>query len=166
MLDLKMWFRQPKLLGMSVVPLIIISLGVGLFMANIEVLPVGIILENPDPEGERLKDYLMELRSGTGLTWFATTDENVEQKYAAGEILGKIIIPGNLSEALESGRTVPVPIQINNITDDVTKNFMQRMQYALNHFNEGLRTERGIYHIPRMEFVGDISPDLPIISYL
>ncbi len=68
-----MCFRQPKLLGMSLVPLIIISLGVGIFILRIEILPVGIVMENPDRESERLKSCLMELKSGTGLNWFAAT---------------------------------------------------------------------------------------------
>ena len=164
--DLKMWIRQPQLLLMSVIPLVIISLGVGFFMTNAEVLPVGIILEGQDAESIRLKNYIMNLESGAGVTWFDATDVDVEERYESGELLGKIIIPANLSELLENGQTVDIPIYINNINDDVTKNFIQRMQNALNFYNEGLQIDSQTYHIPRIEFEGSISPDLPLIQYL
>jgi hypothetical protein len=164
--DLKMWIRQPKLLLMAILPLVIISLGVGFFMADAEILPVGIIVENQDSESIRLKDYIMNLKSGTDVTWFDATDIDVEEKYENGELLGKIIIPANLSEILENGQTADIPIYINNINDDVTKNFIQRMQYAINCYNEGLHIDNKTYYIPRVEFDGDISPDLSLIQYI
>ncbi len=165
-IDLKMWIRQPKLLLMAVLPLVIISLGVGFFMANVEILPVGIIVENQDSESIRLKEYIMDLKSGSGVTWFDTTDLDVEEKYENGEILGKIIIPADLSEMLQNGQKVAIPVYINNINDDVTKNFIQRIQYAINYYNENLHADDKTYYIPQVEFEGDISPDLPMIQYI
>lgn len=164
--DLKMWVRQPQLILMSVIPLVIISLGVGLFMANVEVLPVGIIVESQDSESTRLKNYIMDLESGAGVTWFDATDVNVEEKFESGELLGKIVIPANLSELLENGQTIAIPIFINNVNDDVTKNFIQRMQNVINYYNERLQVDTKTYYIPRVEFEGNISPDLPLIQYI
>jgi ABC-2 type transport system permease protein len=167
--DLKMWLRQPKLLIMSVAPLLIISIFAGLFLASTEILPVAIVMEDSDPAAVRLRDDLMNLRSGSGALWFkAEEDENdtAREKFEAGEVLGLIEIPADLSGRLDSGEVVEIPITINNINDDVTKNFLQRMQNALNSFNEGLEAGDAVYRIPRVAFVADTSPDLPLIQYL
>lgn len=167
--DLKMWFRQPKLLIMSVAPLIILSIFAGFFLARTEVLPVAIALEDNDAAAIELKDYLMNLTSGSGVTWFdAEEDGNdaAREKFESGEVLGLIVIPANLSARLSAGEVVEIAITINNINDDVTKNFMQRMQNACNYFNEGLTAGNTIYNITRVNFISDTSPDLPLIKYI
>lgn len=167
--DLKMWFRQPKLLLMSVAPLLIISIFAGLFLAKTEILPVAIVIEDHDPAAVELKDRLMNLKSGSGAAWFdAKEDGNdaAREKFKTGEVLGLVTIPANLSERLEVGEAVEIPITINNINDDVTKNFIQRMQNAFNYFNDGLEADGAIYNIPRVNFITDTSPDLPLIKYI
>jgi hypothetical protein len=111
----------------------------------------------------------MNLKSGSGALWFeAEEDENnaAREKFESGEVLGLIAIPANLSERLNAGEAVEIPITINNINDDVTKNFIQRMQNAFNYFNDGLATGGTIYNIPRVNFIADTSPDLPLIQYI
>lgn len=167
--DLKMWFRQPKLLLMSFAPLLIISVFAGLFLAKTEILPVAIVMEDDDPEAVRLQEYLTGLESGSGALWFDAKEEDNDtamEEYENGEVLGLITIPANLSERLDSGEAVEIPIMINNINDDVTKNFIQRMQNACNYFNEGLVVGEAVYYIPRVEFIADTSPDLPLIKYI
>jgi ABC-2 type transport system permease protein len=167
--DLKMWFRQPKLIIMSVAPLLIISIFAGLFLAKTEILPVAIVMEDNDPAAVRLEDCLMNLESGSGVTWFDAEEDDkkkAQEKFESGEVLGLITIPANLSEQLESGEVVEILIQINNINDDVTKNFLQRMQNSANHFNDGLEVGGTVYNIPEVNFITDVSPDLPLIKYI
>lgn len=167
--DLKMWFRQPKLIMMSIAPLLIISIFAGFFLAKVEILPVAIVTEDNDPAAVRLKDYLIDLKSGSGVTWFQAEEETgdaAQEKFNSGKALGLITIPANLSERLKSGESVEIPISINNINDDVTKNFIQRMQYAFNYFHEGLTAGSTEYHIPRVNFVADTTPDLPMLKYI
>jgi len=167
--DLKMWFRQPKLLIMSVAPLLIISIFAGLFLAKTEILPVAIVMEDSDPAAVELKNYLVNLESGSGVTWFDAeedSNETAQEKFESGEVLGLITIPENLSERLAAGEVVEISIAINNINDDVTKNFIQRMQNAFNYFNEGLAVGDTTYNIPRVTFIADTSPDLPLIKYI
>lgn len=167
--DLKMWFRQPKLLIMSVAPLLIISIFAGLFLAKTEILPVAIVMEDNGSAAVQLKDYLTDLKSGSGALWFnAEEDGNdaARELFESGEVLGLITIPANLSDRLASGEVLEIPIEINNINDDVTKNFVQRMQNAFNHFNDGLEADGTVYNIPRVNFIGDTSPDLPLIKYI
>jgi len=167
--DLKMWFRQPKLVIMSVAPLLILSIFAGLFLAKTEVLPVAIVMEDGDSSAIELRDYLTNLKSGSGALWFdAQQDDNetAQEKFEQGEVLGLITIPANLSERLSAGETVEIPIVINNINDDVTKNFIQRLQNAFNRFNDGLQAGGTAYYIPTVDFIADTTPDLPLIQYL
>lgn len=167
--DLKMWFRQPKLIIMSVAPLLIISIFAGMFLAKTEVLPVAIVMEDSDSAAIELKDYLMDLKSGSGALWFdAEEDGNdaAQEKFESGEVLGLITIPANLSKRLALGEVIEIPITINNINDDVTKNFIQRMQNAFNYFNDGLEVGDTVYNIPRVNFIADTLPDLPLIKYI
>ncbi len=167
--DLKMWFRQPKLIIMSVAPLLIISIFAGLFLARTEILPVAIVMEDSDPAAIELRDYLLNLKSGSGALWFdaqAVESAAAEEKFESGEVLGLITIPARLSERLDAGEVVGVSITINNINDDVTKNFIQRMQNAVNYFNDGLEASGTVYNIPRVDFIADVSPDLPLIQYI
>ncbi len=167
--DLKMWVRQPKLIIMSIAPLLIISIFAGFFLAKVEILPVAIVMEDNDPAAVKLKNYLIDLKSGSGVTWFQAEEEtkdDAQKKFSSGKVLGMITIPANLSESMKSGVSVKIPIIINNINDDVTKNFIQRMQYAFNYFNEGLTVNSTEYHIPRVNFLADTTPDLPMLKYI
>jgi len=167
--DLKMWFRQPKLIIMSVAPLLILSVFAGLFLAKAEILPVAIVMEDNDPAAIELKDYLINLKSGSGAFWFdAEEDGNdvAREKFESGEVLGLITIPANLSDRLNAGEVVDVSITINNINDDVKKNFIQRLQNTFNYFNENIEVNDTVYHIPRVNFIANTSPDLPLIKYI
>lgn len=169
MADLKMWFRQPKQLIMAVAPLLIISIFAGFFVAKTEILPVAIVMEDNDPAAARLENYLINLKSGSGVTWFQGKEDGkaaAREKFENGDVLGLVTIPANLSERLSSDETVEIPIKINNINDDVTKNFIQRMQNAFNYFNEDLKVDGTAYNIPRVNFIADTSPDLPLIKYI
>jgi ABC-2 type transport system permease protein len=167
--DLKMWFRQPKLLLMSVAPLLILSIFAGFFLAKTEILPVAIVMEDDDPAAVELEEYLVDLTSGSGETWFyaaAEDNETAQEQFENGDVLGLITIPSNLSERLDAGEVVEISISINNINDDVTKNFLQRMQNALNYFNDGLTVGDTVYNIPDVTYITDVSPDLPLLQYI
>jgi len=167
--DLKMWLRQPKLVIMALAPLLILSVFAGLFLAKTEILPVAIVLEDDDPAAIRLESYLMGLESGAGATWFSAEEDDYSdamEKFDSGEVLGLITIPANLSSLLDTEEVVEINITINNINNDVTKNFLQRMENAFNYFNEDLEVEEMVYYIPQVNFIGNTSPDLPLVDYI
>jgi predicted permease len=62
--DLKMWFRQPKHLLLSVAPLLILSIFAGFFLAKTEILPVAIVMEDEILAAVELEEYLVDLTSG------------------------------------------------------------------------------------------------------
>ena len=166
--DLKIWFRQPKLMIMSVAPLLIISIFAGLFLARTEILPVAIVMEDSDPAAIELKDYLTDLQSGSGALWFDAEEQDnaaAQEAFENGEVLGLITIPANLTERLDAGEEIGISIAINNINDDVTKNFLQRLQNAFNRFNDGLVADGVVCNIPSVDFIANVSPDLPLIQY-
>jgi ABC-type Na+ efflux pump permease subunit len=96
-----------------------------------------------------LEEYLVDLTSGSVKLVYAAAEDNetAQEQFENGDVLGLITIPSNLSERLDAGEVVEISISINNINDDVTKNFLQRMQNALNYFNDGLTVGDTVYNI-------------------
>ncbi len=96
-----------------------------------------------------MEEYLVDLTSGSVKLVYAAAEDNetAQEQFENGDVLGLITIPSNLSERLDAGEVVEISISINNINDDVTKNFLQRMQNALNYFNDGLTVGDTVYNI-------------------
>lgn len=168
--DMKLWFRQPFLILISVIPLIIIATATGIFMNTAESLPAGVILQDNDTLAVELKEYLISMKSGSGLEWFAIDGElsplETIDKYKNGEILCYIIIPENLTSKLLLGEVVQIKIVINNINDDITKNAMQRLEEACNHFNRKLTFESTFLVLPEINFIGLVNSDFTFSDYM
>jgi hypothetical protein len=77
-----------------------------------------------------------------------------------------MIIPVNLTSRLTANETVPFTVMIHNIQDDVTKNVLQRLEYACNEFNRGLEAGSVIYHGPNIAFDTIAPIDIGFSSYV
>ncbi len=167
--DLKEWRRQPFLILIAIIPLIIISLFVGVFLKQAEILPAGIILVDDDPLAKELRDYMISMKSGTGVPWFEIENNSsatyVLSKFDSGDILGYIIIPYNLSSRLQSGEIVELEVHIHNINDDVTKNVLQRVELACNHINRNLEIGGVVYRSVSFDFNPSTPRDVTFTNY-
>lgn len=167
--DLISWKRQPFQFFIAVIPLLIISLFVGVFLQQAEILPAGIILDDNDSIALEIRNQLITIESGTGLKWFAidgdlSSSEVVEQ-YEAGSILGYIHIPSNISARINNNETVEITVFIHNINDDVTKNFLQRVELVCNNFNRDLILTNTTYHSVSIEFEASTATDVSFTYY-
>ena len=136
--DLKTWLRNPFLALIAVGPLLVITTAIGLFIAQAEVMPTGLIMEDNDPMAIELADFMTTMRSGTGAKWFNIqnlTEQEIVNQFANGKILSYIVIPDKISSRISNGEIITINVYINNINDDITKNVMQRLEYVSNHFN-------------------------------
>ncbi|MHA1991162.1 MAG: ABC transporter permease [Candidatus Hodarchaeales archaeon] len=137
--DLKAWIRTPFLPIIAVIPLLIVSTAIGLFIAQAEVMPSGLIIEDDtDPQAIEIAEFIKNMQSGTGSNWFYIEDlskDEVISQFKNGKILSYIVIPSNITSRIESGEIVSIHVVINNINDDITKNVMQRLEFVSNHFN-------------------------------
>ncbi|MFX1562746.1 MAG: ABC transporter permease [Promethearchaeota archaeon] len=167
--DMKAWIRKPFLIGIALVPLIIALIFTGIFVHRAESMPAGVILEDNDPGAQELKILLMAMRSGTGLPWFTIDDitpDEVLAQFEAGHILCYIVIPANLTLRLENNETVPLLIVIHNIQDDITKNALQRMDYACNEFNRRLEVGGITYYSPGIQYETIAPVDIGFSDYV
>lgn len=168
--DMKIWFRQPYLILIAVIPLMIVSLFMGLVMAKVEVLPIGIILEDSnDKIALEMAEYISNMKSGTGLNWFEAEEGNekdIIEKFNKGKILAYIIIPNSIGSKINNGDVIDIDIIINNINDDVTKNVLQRMQKVCNHFNNKISIDNKLYYSPIINFEAIPTPDLRFPQYV
>ncbi|MFX1475074.1 MAG: ABC transporter permease [Promethearchaeota archaeon] len=167
--DLKGWVRKPFLIGIAVIPLIIVLIFTGIFVHRAESMPAGVILEDSDPKALEFKTLLMTMRSGTGLRWFTIEDlpaTEVLEQFEAGRILCYIVIPANLTVRLEANETVSLHVMIHNIQDDVTKNVLQRVEYACNEFNRALEVGSLTYYSPGIQFETLVPIDVGFSDYV
>ncbi|MFX1539622.1 MAG: ABC transporter permease [Promethearchaeota archaeon] len=167
--DLKAWIRKPYLIGIAVIPLIIILIFTGIFVARAESMPAGVILEDNDPKAQELKTLLMTMRSGTGLPWFTIEDSSPAEilaQFETGHILCYIVIPANLTSRLQNNETIPLLVAIHNIQDDVTKNVLQRMDFACNEFNRQLEVGGITYYSPGIHYETIAPIDIRFSNYV
>ncbi len=167
--DMKNWFRQPFLLVIAILPILIISTVMGLFLSRAEILPAGIVLNDDDTVALELRDYLIDMKSGTGSPWFAMQKggpEKIKDLFQKGKILAYITIPAQLSKRLQNNETVDLEVYINNITDDVTKNVLQRVQLACNYINRNISPQNTYLPIPHVRFLPLTKPDLSFTFYI
>lgn len=163
------WLRTPFLVIISVVPLLIITTFIGILVIQAESMPAGVILEDSDPLALEIKDYMMNMSSGTGLKWFNIEDistSEVLDRFEKGQLLCYVVIPGNLSGRIQTGEIVKLKVTINNINDDITKNVLQRLQNVCNHFNQRLEYGGLTLYTPEITFEALAPVDITFTFYI
>ncbi|MFX0092719.1 MAG: ABC transporter permease, partial [Candidatus Hodarchaeota archaeon] len=167
--DMKGWLRNPFLIIIAIVPLMIVATFVGLLVFQAESMPAGIILKDDDSLALEIKDYIISMKSGTGLSWFNIEDlssNKTLERFEEGQILCVIVIPENISARIQTGEIVNLEVMINNVNDDVTKNVLQRVQEVCNHFNERLDHGGVVLYAPDIEFETIASIDVSFTHYI
>ncbi len=167
--DLLSWKRQPFQFFIAVIPLMIISLFVGVFLQQAEILPAGVILDDNDSMALEIKNQLITLESGTGLRWFQIdgdlTPEEVLEKYEDGSILGYIHIPSNITGRVNNNEIIEITTFIHNINDDITKNFLQRVELVCNNLNRNLALTTITYRSISLNFEASTTTDVSFTYY-
>lgn len=167
--DMRNWIRNPFLIIIGIIPLVIILFFVGFFLARAESLPAGVILQDNDPFALEIQDYIVSAVSGTGAKWFEVenlTQTEVLAQFELGEILCYISIPTELSSKLVANQTVALEVHINNINDDITKNVLQRLREVCNHFNSKLTIGSLTYYSPNVVYSGIVPVDVSFTHYI
>lgn len=167
--DLRNWVRNPFLIIIGIVPLLLILIFIGFFLTQAESLPTGIILQDNDPFALEIQDYVSTVKSGSGTKWFEV--ENLSQsevlaEFEAGNLLCYISVPTELTTKLASNHTVVLNVYINNINDDVTKNVIQRIREVCNHFNSKLNAGSLTFNSPIVEYSGIVPVDISFTHYV
>lgn len=136
--DLISWFRTPVHVLVSFAPTLIIMFLLGFAFSGVGTMPVVVLLDAPDdPLSQQFAQTIESIRA-EHYPWFevvTTNREEGEKIFNSQKVLAIIEIP-DISGSLSRGETAVIQMQVNNLNDDVTKNFRQRIQEACLVYND------------------------------
>lgn len=100
----------------------------------------GLVVEDLSSEANDLADILENMVSTTNHTWFSVERydlETADELYRNGELIAYILIPEGFGANITSGQNATTVMFINNVNDDVVKNYIHRFEAAVLLFNQG-----------------------------
>ena len=141
--DLKQAKRDPKFLGPSLIIPFVFLLVYTIMWASVgggESFACGLVVEDMSPEANDMAGILENMVSTTNHTWFSIERYNLEtadELYRTGELIAYILIPDGFGANISTGQNTTVVMYINNVNDDVVKNYVHRLEAAVLLFNQG-----------------------------
>jgi ABC-2 type transport system permease protein len=167
--DLVSWFRTPVHVLVTFAPILIIMILFIFAFGGVGTMPVVVLLDAPDdPVSVQFMDTIKSVRA-EHYPWFKieTTDrERGEALFRDQKVLALIEIPG-IGDSLRRGEKAAVKLHINNLNDDITKNFRQRIQEACLVFNQTVQSDLSLNVCPPVlvEFNTFLPKDLSALVF-
>jgi ABC-type multidrug transport system permease subunit len=141
--DLKQAKRDPKFLGPSLIIPFVFLLVYTIMWTSVgggESFACGLVVEDISPEANDLADILENMVSTTNHTWFSIERfdlETADELYRNTDLIAYILIPEGFGDNLTNGQNATIVMFINNVNDDVVKNYVHRIEAAVLLFNQG-----------------------------
>jgi ABC-type multidrug transport system permease subunit len=141
--DLKQAKRDPKFLGPSLIIPFVFLLVYTIMWTSVgggESFACGLVVEDLSPEANDMADILENMVSTTNHTWFSIERydlETADELYHNGGLIAYILIPEGFGANITSGQNATAVMFINNVNDDVVKNYVHRFEVAVLLFNQG-----------------------------
>jgi ABC-type multidrug transport system permease subunit len=141
--DLKQAKRDPKFLGPSLIIPFVFLLVYTIMWTSVgggESFACGLVVQDLSPEANDMADILENMVSTTNHTWFSIERydlETADELYRNGELIAYILIPDGFGANVTSGQNSTAVMFINNVNDDVVKNYVHRFEAAVLLFNQG-----------------------------
>jgi ABC-type multidrug transport system permease subunit len=141
--DLKQAKRDPKFLGPSLIIPFVFLLVYTIMWTSVgggESFACGLVVEDLSPEANDMANILENMVSTTNHTWFSIERYNLEtadELYRNGELIAYILIPEGFGTNISLGQNATAVMFINNVNDDVVKNYVHRFEAAVLLYNQG-----------------------------
>ena len=144
--DLKLAKRDPRFMGPSLILPIMFLLVFGALSGTLggvsggEAFVCGLVLEDDTVYGEEMAQIIENMKSSTNYTWFTITrysPEQASQLFQDGELIAYILIPEDFGENVSTGLDANIVMYVNNLNDDVVKNYVHRVETAVLLYNQG-----------------------------
>jgi ABC-type multidrug transport system permease subunit len=141
--DLKQAKRDPKFLGPSLIIPFVFLLVYTIMWTSVgggESFACGLVVEDTSSEANDMADILENMVSTTNHTWFSIERydlETADELYLNGDLIAYILIPEGFGANISSGQNATAVMFINNVNDDVVKNYVHRFEAAVLLFNQG-----------------------------
>lgn len=159
--DLISWFRTPVHVLVSFAPTLVIMLLLGFAFAGVGTMPVVVLLDaSDDPLSRQFAEVIENIRA-EHYPWFevvTTNREEGEKLFNSQKVLAIVEVP-DITDSLGRGETAIVQMRVNNLNDDVTKNFRQRIQEACLEYNDKIQASSSITTCPAIK--ADFNTFLP-----
>jgi ABC-type multidrug transport system permease subunit len=141
--DLKQAKRDPKFLGPSLIIPLVFLLVYTIMWTSVgggESFACGLVVEDLSPEADDMANIIENMVSTTNHTWFSIErydHETADELYQISSLIAYILIPEGFGTNVTSGQDAAVVMFINNVNDDVVKNYVHRLEAAVLLFNQG-----------------------------
>jgi ABC-type multidrug transport system permease subunit len=141
--DLKQAKRDPKFLGPSlIIPLTLLLVYIVMWtsVGGGESFTCGLVVQDTSAEANDFADIIEHMVSTTNHTWFRIERydlETADHLYQNTELVAYILIPEGFGVNITSGQNATAVMFINNINDDIVKNYIHRFEAAVLLFNQG-----------------------------
>ena len=141
--DLKQAKRDPKFLAPSLIIPFVFLLVYTIMWTSAgggESFACGLVVQDTSAEANDFAGILENMVSTTNHTWFHIERydlETAENLYQSTDIIAYILIPEGFGNNITSGQNATAVMFINNVNDDVVKNYVHRFEAAVLLFNQG-----------------------------
>ena len=140
--DLRLARRDPRFLAPSIiVPFVLLSVYVILWSSfgGGEAFACGLVVQDDTSYGEEMAQIIEGMKSTTNHTWFSITRYDIseaESLYLSGDLIAYIVIPSGFGANISSSQDAQIIMHVNNINDDIVKNYVHRIEAAVLLYNQ------------------------------
>ena len=141
--DLKQAKRDPKFLAPSLIIPIAFLLVYSIMWNTVgggESFVCGLVVQDQSPQANDMAGILEDMVSTTNHTWFKIERYDLESAsslYESTHLIGYILIPEGFGANISSGQKATIVLFINNVNDDIVKNYVHRIEAAVLLYNQG-----------------------------
>ncbi len=141
--ELRLARRDPRFMGPSLIlPFILMSVFTVLLSSagGGEAFACGLVIDDQSQQAEEIAAIIENMKSTTNHTWFSVTRYEASEAASLvedGTLIAYIIIPEGFGANLSAGLDANIIMILNNINNDITKNYVHRIEAAVLLYNQG-----------------------------
>ncbi len=141
--DLRQAKRDPRFAAPSLIIPIAFLLVYSIMTNSIgggESFVCGLVVQDQSSQADDMAGIIEDMVSTTNHTWFNIEKYDLETAsdlYESNQLIGYILIPEGFGANISSGQEATIILFLNNINDDIVKNYVHRIEAAVLLFNQG-----------------------------
>ena len=140
--ELRLSRRDPRFVGPSLIVPFVFLLVYSILWSSVgggESFVCGLVVEDQSQAASDMAAIIEDMRSTTNYTWFDTTRYSKQEAsilFSNGDLIAYILIPEGFGANISSGVESRVVLYLNNLNDDIVKNYIHRIEAAVLLFNQ------------------------------
>ncbi len=140
--ELRLARRDPRFIGPSLIVPFVFLLVYSILWSSIgggESFVCGLVVEDQSYQADEMAAIIEGMKSTTNYTWFRITrytQTEASSLLSSGGLIAYILIPDGFGVNLTSGIEADVVLHLNNLNDDIVKNYVHRIEVAVLLYNQ------------------------------